>query len=145
VKLFAYGTLMGAEGFRSALGDRAAHLSFRVARLAGWKRAWNAYRPEWDGAVLNIEPDPKGVVVGVLVEGLTEDDWARLDAQESTHLPRERVTVELEGGERVRADTYRMRKASYRGPHAARYESTVRSRAQAAGAEVYENLLLVRH
>ena len=64
MRLFAYGTLMAAEGFRSALGDRAAGLRFQAARLAGWKRAWNAYRPDWDGAVLNIEPDPEGVVVG---------------------------------------------------------------------------------
>jgi hypothetical protein len=52
------------------------------------------------------------------------------------------VSVELEGGERVSAETYRMREASYRGPRSPRYEATVRSRAQEAGKEVYENLLL---
>jgi hypothetical protein len=145
LRLFAYGTLMGADGFRSALGDRAAALSFQVARLSGWRRAWNAYRPDWEGAVLNIEPDPSAIVVGVLVDGLTDGDWARLDEQERTHLPRERVTVELADGERLPADTYRMRDADHRGPRSARYEATVRSRAQAAGKEVYESLLLGRH
>jgi gamma-glutamyl AIG2-like cyclotransferase len=142
LRLFAYGTLMTADGFRSALGDRAAGLRFQVARLAGWKRAWNAYRPEWEGAVLNIEPDPGGVVVGVLVDGLTDLDWALLDDQERTHLPRERVSVELDGGQRVPAETYRMRNATYRGARSPRYEAAVRERARAAGEEVLQNLLL---
>jgi hypothetical protein len=142
LRLFAYGTLMAAEGFRSALGDRAAGLRFQPARLAGWKRAWNAYRPDWDGAVLNIEPDPQAVVVGVLVDGLTDLDWALLDDQERTHLPREPVSVELDGGERVPAETYRMRNASYRGARSPRYEATVRERAQAAGQDVADNLAL---
>jgi cation transport regulator ChaC len=142
VRLFAYGSLMSADGFRSALGERADALRFEVATLHGWRRAWNAYRPDWDGAVLNIEPDASATVVGVLIDGLAEEDWARLDAQEETHLPRERVSVELKNGERVAAETYRMRDASHRGPRSPRYEATVRSRAQAAGKEVYESLLL---
>jgi hypothetical protein len=133
---------MAAEGFRSALGDRAAGLRFQRARLAGWKRAWNAYRPDWDGAVLNLEPDPEAVVVGVVVDGLSELDWALLDDQERSHLPREPVSVELEGGERVPAETYRVRNASYRGARSPRYEATVLERARAAGADVLADLRL---
>ena len=64
MNLFAYGTLMTAEGLREALGDRADTLTYRVARLAGWRRIWNAYREDWDGGVLNIDREEGALVVG---------------------------------------------------------------------------------
>jgi len=107
LNLFAYGTLMGIEGLRDALGDRASTLKLRPARLPGWRRIWNVYRPEWNGGVLNAEPSPDAVIVGVLVEGLAEEDFVRLDAQEATHLPREQVYIEPIGAEVVPAQVYR--------------------------------------
>ena len=74
--LFAYGGLMGPEGLRERLGERADALTLRPARLRGWRRIWNVYRSEWNGAVLNVEPSPGDSVVGVLVEGLGEEDLA---------------------------------------------------------------------
>jgi hypothetical protein len=38
LNLFAYGTLMAAEGLREALGERAEALTLRPARLPGWRR-----------------------------------------------------------------------------------------------------------
>ena len=75
---------------RCAHGDS---LRFREARLGGWRRIWNTYREKWNGGVLNAEPHADAQVVGVLVEGLEEDDFALLDLQEATHLPRRLVYV----------------------------------------------------
>src|SRR6266540_4067585 len=80
---------MTADGLKGPLGRRVHGLVFRPARLPGWRRVWNAYREEWQGGVLNVERAPSSSVLGVLVEGLTDGDFAHLDAQEATHLPRE--------------------------------------------------------
>ena len=85
---------MSVEGLHDALGERADVVTLRPARLPGWRRIWNVFRPEWNGGVLNLEPSPSDVVVGMLVEGLTEDDIQLLDSKESTHLPRDTVYVE---------------------------------------------------
>jgi hypothetical protein len=61
LNLFAYGTLMAAEGLREALGPRADALAFRPARLPGWRRIWNVFRPEWGGGVLNLEHPGRGL------------------------------------------------------------------------------------
>jgi gamma-glutamylcyclotransferase len=140
LKLFAYGTLMTAEGLREALGVRADGLTFRAARLPGWRRIWNVFRPEWQGGVLNIEPSPADVVVGMLVEGLGERDVELLDAQEATHLPRETVYVEPLGGDVVSAQVYRRRKGNHAGKPSGRYRTVVLERAYRCGWEIYESL-----
>jgi cation transport regulator ChaC len=140
MKVFAYGTLMGREGFREALGERAEALSFRPARLAGWRRIWNAYRDEWGGGVLNLERNPSGEVWGVLVDGLTETDMSHLDAQESTHLPRESVYVETETGAHVAAEIYWLRRGASNAAPSPRYQAVVLARAREAGATVLEDL-----
>jgi gamma-glutamylcyclotransferase len=140
LNLFAYGTLMAVEGLREALGARADELALRPARLPGWRRIWNVYRLEWQGGVLNIEPSPAGVVVGMLVEGLSEADFARLDSQEATHLPRESVYVERFGGDVVPAQVYRRRKGNHAGKPSGRYRTVVLDRAYRCGWEVYESL-----
>ncbi len=140
MNLFTYGTLMAAEGLREAIGARADALVLRPARLPGWRRIWNVYRAEWGGGILNLEPSPGDVVVGMLIEGLEEADLQRLDAQESTHLPRETVYVEPFVGEVVQAHVYRRRKGSHAGKPSARYRTVVLERAYRAGWEVYENL-----
>jgi gamma-glutamylcyclotransferase len=138
--LFAYGTLMAAEGLREAIGDRAAAVTYRPARLPGWRRIWNVFRTEWNGGVLNLEPSPNDVVVGMLIEGLTEDDMAVLDSHESTHLPRDTVYVEPLTGDVVPAQIYRRRKGNHAGKPSGRYRTVVLERAYRAGWEVYESL-----
>ena len=140
MNLFAYGTLMTVDGLRDLLGPRADALSFRPARLPGWRRIWNVYRPEWQGGVLNIEPSPADTVVGVLVEGLEAADLQLLDAQEATHLPRETVYVEPVGGDVVPAQVYRRKKGSHTGKPSGRYRTIVLERAYRCGWEVYESV-----
>lgn len=140
MKLFAYGTLMTAEGLRAVVGDRADSMSFRVARLPGFRRVWNAYREEWGGGILNVEPMADGSVVGVLVDGLTDEDFASLDRQESTHLPREQVYVQPEWGDSEPAQLYWRRKGNHLGAPSARYLGVVLERARQAGAAVFESL-----
>jgi hypothetical protein len=140
MNLFAYGTLMVPDGLRAALGERAGTLRFRVARLRGWRRIWNAYREEWEGGVLNVEPHPEAEVVGVVIEGLEEDDFALLDLQEATHLPRRVVYVACEGEEAVAAQMYLRQRANHTGPPSERYRAVVLLRARDAGPAVYANL-----
>jgi gamma-glutamylcyclotransferase len=140
MNLFAYGTLMAAEGLREALGPRGDALVLKPARLPGWRRIWNVYRPEWHGGVLNLEPSPPDVVVGMLVEGLTDEDFVKLDAHESTHLPREAVYVSPFEGEAVSAQVYRRRKGSHTGKPSGRYRTVVLERAYRAGWEIYESV-----
>jgi hypothetical protein len=140
MNLFAYGTLMTAEGFVKLLGDRARSYRYRVARLPGWRRVWNAYREEWQGGVLNAEPHTEGVIVGVLVEGLTPEDLGRLDSQESTHLPRQTVVVTPEEGEAVAAEIYVCAHGDFHGAPAPRYEAAVLERAKQAGPAVLESV-----
>jgi hypothetical protein len=140
MNLFAYGTLMTLEGWRAALGERARTLRFREARLAGWRRIWNAYREDWQGGVLNIEPHAGAQVVGVLVEGLEEDDFALLDLQEATHLPRRQVYVSSEGEEAVSAQIYYRQRGNHEGEASPRYRAVVLQRARNASPAVYQNL-----
>jgi hypothetical protein len=139
--LFAYGTLMAKDGLREALGERADALTLRPARLPGWRRIWNVYRPEWNGGVLNVEPSADAIVVGMLVEGLRPGDLEILDARESTHLPRETVFVQPFGSEAaVPAEVYRRRHGNHDGRPSGRYRAVVLDLAYHAGWEIYENL-----
>jgi hypothetical protein len=140
MKLFAYGTLMTAEGLRAAVGPRADSMTFRVARLPGWRRVWNAYREEWGGGVLNVEPAADFSVVGVLVDGLGEEEFTALDRQESTHLPRELVYVQPEWGDAEPAQLYWRRKGNHSGSPSARYLAVVLERARQAGDAVFESV-----
>jgi hypothetical protein len=140
MSLFAYGTLMTAEGLRPALGARVDAFRFRPARLQGWRRIWNTYRREWLGGVLNVEPHAASSVVGVLIEGLDESDLARLDSQEATHVPRETVYVEPLDGEPVPAQLYWRRRGNHNGQPSPRYRATVLARAREAGPDVWNDL-----
>jgi hypothetical protein len=141
VNLFAYGLLMGPEGLRDALGEhKTSTLRLRPARLGGWRRIWNVYHPDWNGATLNVEPRPDDNVVGVLVEGLSEEDFAVLDERQATLLPRETVYVQPIGGEAVAAQLYRRRRGNHEGRPSGQYRSLVQQRAYRAGWEVYESL-----
>ena len=140
MRLFAYGTLMTADGLRAVLGARADAMTYRVARLPGWRRVWNAYREDWGGGVLNLEPSADASVVGVLIDGLTEDDLALLDGQESTHLPREQVFVQPEWGDPESANLYWRRKGNHVGKPSPRYLTIVLERARQAGDVVFESV-----
>jgi hypothetical protein len=140
VNLFAYGTLMVPAGLAAALGERALALRFRVATLRGWRRIWNAYREEWGGGVLNVEPHGGAEVVGVVIEGLEEDEFALLDLQEATHLPRRLVYVAAQGEEPVPAQLYLRQRGNHDGPPSDRYCAIVLSRAREAGPEVFRSL-----
>jgi hypothetical protein len=131
---------MTADGLRAVLADRADACTYRVARLKGWRRIWNAYRVEWQGGVLNVEYEADSEVVGVLIEGLSADDLTRLDSQESTHLPRIQVIVVLEDGDAVPAQMYCRPRGNHAGRPAARYQQLVLERATAAGPSVLESL-----
>lgn len=139
MNLFAYGTLMVREGLEAALGERASALRFRVATLRGWRRIWNAYREEWAGGVLNVEPHPGAEVVGVVIEGLEEDDFTLLDLQEATHLPRRLVYVACEG-EAVSAQMYCRQRGNHEGHPSDGYRAIVLLRARDAGPEVLKSL-----
>jgi Gamma-glutamyl cyclotransferase, AIG2-like len=141
MNLFAYGTLMTPEGFWAALGERTSTLRFREARLRGWRRIWNAYSEAWSGGVLNIEPHDAAQVVGVLVGGLEEGDFALLDLQEATHLPRRQVYVACEDEEAVPAQIYCRQRGNHEGKPSERYRAIVLLRARDAGSAVLENLM----
>lgn len=140
MNLFTYGSLLGPEGLRDILGDRAETLTPRVARLSGWRRIWNVYLPDYDGAVLNVEPSPGETVVGLLVEDLSEEDIAGFDGLESSHLPRETVYVEPQTGEAVPAQLYRRRTGNHTGRPSGRQRVIVLQRAYQAGWDVYESV-----
>ena len=140
MKLFAYGTLMAPDGFRETLGARVSTFTFRVARLPGYRRVWNTYREEWGGGVLNAEPQEGASLVGVLIEGLTDDDFALLDRLESSHLPREQVYVQPDWGEPEPAQLYLRRKGNHTGAPSARYLAIVLERARLAGDAVFESV-----
>jgi hypothetical protein len=131
---------MGPEGLREVLGERVATLTLRPARLEGWRRVWNVYRPECNGAVLNVEPSRGDTVVGMLIEGLRDGDLLVLDAREATHLPRESVYVVPLGGEVVAAQMYHRRRGNHTGRPAGSYKALLLERAYRAGWEVYESV-----
>jgi hypothetical protein len=141
LKLFVYCLMMGPEGLRDALGDRkTGTLRLRPARLTGWRRIWNVYHPDWNGATLNVEPKPEDSVVGVLIEGLSEEDFAVLDRREASLLPRETIYVQPMDGDPVSAQLYRRRKGNHEGRPSTQYRSMVQQRAYRAGFEVYQSL-----
>ena len=141
IKLFVYGLLMGPEGLRDALGERKSDtLRLRPARLQGWRRIWNVYLPDWNGATLNVEPRPEDSVVGVLVEGLAEQDLGVLDRLQANLLPREIVYVQPVDGEPVSAQMYHRRRGNHQGRPSGRYRSVVQQRAYRASWEVYERV-----
>lgn len=128
---------MHKKYWRHALGARgAASVRLIPARLRGWRRWWNGRRPSYGGAVLNMRRAEGHEMWGAVVRGLPEAAWARLDAQERSHLPRERILVVTEGGRRVWAYCYRQRGGGPERRPAADYVRAVRGGAKALGPAV---------
>lgn len=135
--LFVYGSLMHRKYWSRALGSRAAaRIRLTPARLSGWRRWWNGVRHGFGGTVLNLKRDAKASVWGGLVEGLSEEAWNRLDEQERSHLPRERVLVVRARGRRVWAFCYRQRVRGPEGNPSPAYLAAVRSGARFLGSKV---------
>jgi hypothetical protein len=78
--------------------------------------------------------------VGLLVEDLSARELARLDTLDTSHLPRQAVYVEPEGGEAVPAQLYRRRTGNHTGRPSGRQKAIVLERAYRAGWEVYESV-----
>jgi len=97
-RLFAYGTLLFPEVLRVVTG-RA--LDARPATLDRHRR--HRVVGEIFPAVIEAGDDDR--VVGALYDGLTGDDWRRLDRFEGDLYDR-RVVVVRCGGARVEAQTY---------------------------------------
>ena len=91
---------------------------------------------------MNVEPDADSEVVGVVIEGLAQDDLALLDLQEATHLPRSEVYVACEGEEALPAQMYWRQSGNHEGKPSERYRAIVLLRARDAGAAVLENLAI---
>ena len=75
--LFVYGTLMDPAGRARVLGARAA-VTARPARLTGYRRL---VIPSFEYPVI-VAGAPEDTVDGQLLDGLTADDFAALDAYE---------------------------------------------------------------
>lgn len=134
--LFVYGSLMHRKYWRGIVGARTAPVRIAPARLNGWKRWWNGVRPSYGAAVLNMKREAGARLWGGLVEGLTEEVWARLDDQERSHLPRTRVMVVTARGRRVWAYCYRQRVGGPERKPAAAYVAAVRGGAGELGRRV---------
>ena len=135
--LFVYGSLMHRKYWRGVVGAKAAtSLCITPARLRGWRRWWNGVRPSYGGAVLNLKRAPSWRLWGGLVEGLSEEAWARLDEQERSHLPRTRVVVVTTPRRRVWAYCFRQRVPGAERMPAAGYVAAVRAGAKSLGAAV---------
>ena len=126
MNLFTYGSADGRRG--PARGPRRpCRRRSRCASPAssGWRRIWNVYRPDWDGRGPQRRAEPGDNVVGLLVEGLREQDLARLDTLEASHLPRETVYVEPDSGEAVPAQLYHRRTGNHTGRPSGRLKTLV--------------------
>jgi len=139
--LFVYGSLMHKKYWRHALGaKKAATVRLKPARLRGWRRWWNGVRRGYGGGVLNMKRAAGHEIWGAVVEGLSAEAWARLDRQERSHLPRQRVMVVTPHGKRMWAYCYRQR---VRGPErwpAADYVAAVLAGAKWLGRAVSRNV-----
>ncbi len=104
VLYFAYGSNMNPERMR----ERGVKFkSFRPAKLKGYRLAFNKACYTFPGyGCANVEPDPNGVVEGVLYEVL--EGLESLDSYEGypRHYGRREVEVETPSGEKVKAVCY---------------------------------------
>jgi gamma-glutamylcyclotransferase (GGCT)/AIG2-like uncharacterized protein YtfP len=98
IDLFVYGTLMDEELVVQLTGRSFGRVP---ARLPGYRRI------EPPGSYAYIVPDPRGDVVGLLLQGLDQEAMRALDAYEDEGRLYQRTAVDvLIGDERCRALTY---------------------------------------
>jgi len=90
---------MDIDDVERRLGYRPAH---QIATLSGFMRVYNKYSDRWQGCVVNLQPDRRAKVIGLLLEGLGEGDVEKLRQRDLEYslLP---VRVVLADGREVEA------------------------------------------
>jgi hypothetical protein len=143
LNLFAYGTLMDRDelAFRLVLppSEVERRLRTKIAEASGFRRVFNKQVAEEGGAVLNLEFDKTGTVLGILYMDITHQELGMLDASFPQHLPRKPLEVMVEG-ERVAALAY-MAKADTGVEVAAAYEKRLLSLVQRLGEPIHANFI----
>jgi plasmid stabilization system protein ParE len=143
LNLFTYGTLMDRDelAFRLVVptSEVERRLRTKVAEATGFRRVYNKQVAEEGGAVLNLEFDKAGTVVGILYMDITHQELGMLDASYPHHLPRKPLEVMVEG-EKVPALAY-MAKADAGVQVAAAYEQRLLDLIRRLGEPIQANFL----
>ena len=143
LNLFTYGTLMDRDelAFRLVLppSEVERRLRTKVAEAAGFRRVYNKQVAEEGGAVLNLEFDKAGTVLGVLYMDITHQELGMLDASYPHHLPRKPLEVTVEG-EKVPALAY-MAKPDAGVQVAPEYEQRLLDLVRRLGEPIHANFL----
>jgi hypothetical protein len=98
MRLFFYGTLVDSDIFALVVGRPLASAAPAAARLSGYVR-----RRAADEGFPVIVAQPDGMVDGIVVEGLTEAEIARIRFYDGSDFRPEVLPVALAAGERVDA------------------------------------------
>jgi len=143
LNLFAYGTLMDRDelAFRLVLppAEVDRRLRTKLAEASGFRRVFNKQVAEEGGAVLNLEFDKAGTVLGILYMDITHQELGMLDASFPHHLPRKPLEVMVEG-EKVAAQAY-MAKADLGVEAAVAYEQRLLALVQRLGEPIHANFI----
>ena len=143
LNLFAYGTLMDRDelAFKLVLptSEVERRLRTKVAEATGFRRVYNKQVAEEGGAVLNLEFDKAGTVLGILYMDITHQELGMLDASFPHHLPRKPLEVMVEG-EKVAALAY-MAKAEAGVAVAAEYEQRLLALVRRLGEPIHSNFI----
>jgi hypothetical protein len=104
--MFFFGTLMDGDILSAVLGRPAAPDTMEPARLAGWRRVFVPGR-----IYPMLIPHATGIVDGLLVRDLGDNDRNRLDYYEGPEYRVGTLTVRRPDGSAVPAHTYLCRPA----------------------------------
>lgn len=101
MRYFFFGLLCDRDILALVRDHPADDLTFRPARLPGY-RTQHLMNESFPGLVA----DPDSTVSGVLVDGLSEEDSARIAFYESVEYAARTITVRTEGGVAVDAQAF---------------------------------------
>lgn len=127
-----------AEQLGLSLEEVKQHFRFAKAELSGYRRIFDVYRPQWDGLVLNLTPDPKATVVGILISGLSEKEPVQIDRIEGLSHERQEMTVRV-GNQLFLALVYVGRTSDTFHPIAEAYEKKILTIVDHLGGEIADN------
>lgn len=96
--LFVYGSMLDEDVLRVVLDRTAPPSARRGARLLGYRRV---RLPDESYPILS--PAPNGIVNGVLISDLQEEDWKRVQFFESEEYEFAPCRVELDNGRSIDA------------------------------------------